>query len=68
MYVVARPSMGPTLIHIASVDLEAEGQAFSWARDGSRIVFTIDRRKLLVRAIEIPRIAEPMTDTARRFR
>jgi hypothetical protein len=45
MYVVARPSMGPTLIHVATIDLEAEGQAFSWAQDGSRTVFPVDRRK-----------------------
>ncbi len=56
MYVVARPSMGPTLIHLATIDLEAEGQAFSWAQDGSRTVFTIDRRKRLVRRIEIPTV------------
>jgi hypothetical protein len=57
MYVVARPTMGPVLVHIATVALEAEGQAFTWARDGSRTVFTIDRRKALVRRIEIPAVA-----------
>jgi hypothetical protein len=67
MYVVARPSMGPTLIHIATVDLEVEGQAFSWAADGTRTVFTIDRRKSLVRTISIPPVAS--TDVnALRFR
>ena len=35
---------------------EAEGQAFSWAQDGTRTVFTIDRRKGLVRSIAIPEI------------
>lgn len=54
MYVVARPPMGPTLIHVATIDLEAEGQAFSWARDSRRAVFTVDRRKGLVRTIEVP--------------
>jgi hypothetical protein len=56
MYVVGRPPMGPTLIHLATIDLEAEGQAFSWAQDGSRTVFTIDRPKRLVRRIEVPSI------------
>jgi hypothetical protein len=56
MYVVARPSMGPTLIHIATIDLEAEGQAFSWAQGGARTVFTVDRKKGLVRTIEIPAV------------
>ncbi len=54
MYVAGRPPMGPTLIHLATIDLEAEGQAFAWAQDGSRTIFAIDRRKGLVRRIEIP--------------
>ena len=57
MYVVGRPAMGPTLIHVATIDLEAEGQAFSWAPDGSRTIFTIDRRKGLVRSIALPEVA-----------
>ena len=48
--------MGPSLIHLATIDLEAEGQAFSWAQDGSRTVYTIDRKKGLVRAIAIPAV------------
>lgn len=54
MYVVGRPTMGPALVHVATIALEAEGQAFSFAQDGSRTVFTIDRRKGLVRAIALP--------------
>jgi len=54
MYVVGRPTMGPVLIHLATINLEAEGQAFSWAKDGTRTVFTIDRTKGLVRSIAIP--------------
>jgi hypothetical protein len=63
LYVVARPPMGPALIHIATIILEAEGQAFSWAGDGSRTIYTIDRRLRLVRAIAIPEVtpAEPGT-------
>lgn len=68
MYVVAKPSMGPTLIHLATIDLEAEGQAFSWAQDGTRTIFTIDRRKGLVRTIEVPPIAPAGTPDAVPFR
>jgi hypothetical protein len=57
MYVVARPALGPVLIHIATIALDAEGQAFSWAQDGTRTVFTIDRRKGLVRSIAVPKVA-----------
>ena len=68
MYVVARPSMGPTLIHVATIELEVEGQAFSWAHDGTRTVFAIDRRKSLVRTIAIPPVTPADTATALRFR
>jgi hypothetical protein len=68
MYVVARPSMGPTLIHVATIALDAEGQAFSWAQDGSRTVFTIDRRKKLVRTIAIPAVTAADPVVSLRFR
>jgi hypothetical protein len=68
MYVVARPAMGPVLVHLATIDLEAEGQAFSWAQDGTRTVFAIDRRKRLVRAIEVPAVAAGNPTAARPFR
>jgi hypothetical protein len=67
IYVLGRPTMGPALVHIATIDVEAEGQAFSWAQDGSRTVFTIDRRKGLVRRIDVPAIPTPMAG-ARTFR
>lgn len=68
MYVVARPPMGPTLIHVATIDLEAEGQAFSWAQDGSRAVFTVDRQKGLVRMIELPTVHPAEPGVSLRFR
>ena len=54
LYVVGRPAMGPVLVHIATIAIESEGQAFSWAKNGVRVIYTIDRRKHLVRTIEIP--------------
>ena len=65
MYVVGRPAMGPVLTHIATIALEAEGQAFSWAKTG-RTVFAIDRRAHLVKRIEMP--AVEAIGGARRFR
>jgi hypothetical protein len=56
MYVVARPPMGPTMVHVATIDLEAEGQAFAWAQDGTRTIYAIDRRRHLVKVIEIPKV------------
>ena len=54
LYVVARPSMGPELIHVATIALEAEGQAFSFVPGGAREIFAIDRREGLVRQIALP--------------
>ena len=54
LYVVGRPTMGPVLVHVATIAIESEGQAFSWAKNGARVIYTIDRRKHLVRTIEIP--------------
>ena len=66
MYVVGRPPMGPVLSHLATIALEAEGQAFSWAKTG-RTIFAIDRRQRLVRSIEIPAVT-PKTESAKPFR
>jgi hypothetical protein len=54
MYVLARPSMGPTLLHVATIDLQAAGQAFSFAE--GRTVLTIDRKIGAVRVIELPAV------------
>jgi hypothetical protein len=66
MYVVGRPTMGPALSHIATIALEAGGQAFSWAKTG-RTIFAIDRPQRLVRTIAIP-VVKPHHPAARRFR
>lgn len=68
LYVAGRPPMGPTLIHLATVAVEAEGQAFSWAPGPSRTIFTVDRRNGRVRAIAVPEIVTPSKETARPFR
>jgi hypothetical protein len=56
LYVTGRPTMGPSLVHIATITVEAEGQAFSWAQDGTRNIFVIDRRALKVRRLDIPTV------------
>jgi hypothetical protein len=66
MYVLARPSMGPTLIHVATIDVEAEGQAFSWAKSG-RSIFAIDRRGKRVMEIGAPEVDLKGFPDARRF-
>ncbi len=43
MYVLGKPVMGPYLLHIATIAIDAHGQAFSWADDGSRDIFAVNR-------------------------
>ncbi len=66
MYVLARPVMGPTLIHVATIDLEAEGQAFAFAE--GRTIYAIDRRKGAVREIRLPEVDVTGFADARLFR
>lgn len=66
MYVLAQPSMGPTLIHVATISLEAEGQAFCWAPGDTRDIYGIDRRHKRVRRIELPDIGT-LPEDARPF-
>jgi hypothetical protein len=72
MYVLARPSMGPTLIHVATINVEAEGQAFSWSRDGNRgggrSIFAINRRGHRVLEIALPEVSLAAFPDARTFR
>ena len=68
MYVVARPPMGPTMMHVATIDLEAEGQAFAWAQDGTRTIVAIDRRKGQVRIIALPEVVAADPAVSLRFR
>jgi hypothetical protein len=56
LYVLARPVMGPTLVHVATIAIEAQGQAFTWSADGSRVIYAINRRPGRVMAIEIPSV------------
>ncbi len=66
MYVLGKPVMGPTLIHIATIDIEAEGQAFAFAE--GRTIYAIDRRKGAVREISLPTVDVSTFVDARGFR
>ena len=68
LYVLARPRMGPTLLHVATIAIEAEGQAFAWAPGGERRIFAIDRRAGRVLEISIPTVDVSSFRDARTFR
>ena len=60
MYVLAAPEMGPTLIHIATIDIDAQGQAFAWDKSANeRIVYSISRPARQVRAFRLPVVELP---------
>ena len=56
IYVVAPPRAGVRLEHLATIEINAEGQAFAWDRSQAdkRILYAISRPSREVRAFEIP--------------
>ncbi len=60
MYVMAAPEMGPKLVHIATIAIDVEGQAFAWDKSSAeRIVYGISRPNREVRAFRIPSVKIP---------
>jgi len=57
MYVLSKPESGPKLKHVATVEINLQGQAFSWDRSTEkRLVWGISRRKKEIRSLRIPPI------------
>jgi hypothetical protein len=67
MYVLAKPSMGPVLLHLATIEIDVAGQAFAWDKSAVRTIYAINRPTGSVRVFSIPEIALTNPD-ARRFR
>lgn len=59
MYVLARPPMGPYLLHIATIAIDAEGQAFDFDESGDREACGISRRNGQIRCFKIPAVTLP---------
>lgn len=60
MYVLAAPGMGPKLVHIATIEINMEGQAFSFDRSSAdRVVYGISRPNREVRAFRLPEVPLP---------
>jgi hypothetical protein len=69
MYVLAKPRMGPALIHIATIAVEAEGQAFSFEIGGKRRIVAVTRNgEKRVLEIELPVVNNNCDATTRPFR
>jgi hypothetical protein len=56
MYVLAKPAMGAELVHLATIELEAGGQAFAFDPTAPRRIFAIERQRGEVRAFRLPEI------------
>jgi hypothetical protein len=54
LYVLARPNQGPVLAHIATIEIDAAGQAFAFDRSADRVVYAIDRPTSTVRRFTLP--------------
>lgn len=59
MYVLAAPAMGPKLVHIATISIDVEGQAFAWDKSEERVVVGISRPNSEVRAFTVPEVQLP---------
>lgn len=66
LYILARPAMGAELIHLATIDLDAGGQAFTFDPTDPSRIFAIDRPSGTVRVFKLPD-APALPADARRF-
>lgn len=68
MYVFAKPVRGPVLQHVATIAVEAEGQAFSFAPDRSRRIAAVDRHGGALLLIDLPAVDVSGLDDRQFFR
>lgn len=66
MYVLARPPMGPYLLHIATIAIDAEGQAFDFDESQPGHVCAISRPSRELRCFKMPQVQLP--EGAKTFR
>lgn len=65
MYVLARPRMGPYLIHVATIAIAAEGQAFDFDESRAGEVCAISRPAREIRCFRLPAITLQSEDALR---
>ena len=58
MYVLGRPLTGPYLVHIATIAINAEGQAFDFDESAPGSVCAISRPNHQIRCFRLPEVAE----------
>lgn len=65
MYVLARPRMGPYLIHVATIAIAAEGQAFDFDESRPSEVCAISRPAREIRCFRLPEVKLDSEDALR---
>ena len=65
LYVLAKPRQGPVLLHLATFDIAAEGQAFAWDKTAPRGIAAISRPGREVRVFDLPPVAADHPDVVR---
>ena len=51
--------MGPKLIHVATISVDIEGQAFAWDDSAERVLIGISRSYRDIRTFQIPAVVLP---------
>lgn len=62
MYVLARPARGPYLIHVATIAIDAEGQAFDFDESRPGEVCAISRPNRQIRCFRLPQVTLATAD------
>lgn len=62
MYVLARPARGPYLIHVATIAIDAEGQAFDFDESRPGEVCAISRPNRQIRCFRMPQVTLTAAD------
>jgi len=66
LYVLAKPRLGPVLMHLATIEIAAEGQALAWDRTvQGRRLYAISRPKGVIRSFDIPEVKVDHPDAQR---
>ena len=61
MYVLGKPLVGATLVHVATIAIDAEGQAFDFDESARRSVCAISRPNGQIRCFRLPAVADDPT-------
>ncbi|MBX3726296.1 MAG: hypothetical protein KF823_10290 [Xanthomonadales bacterium] len=69
LYVLGKPRQGSTLVHLATIEIPAEGQAFSWLPDARAILVVLRHQQPVnqVRRIDIPALPKDVANRALPF-